>query len=341
MRDVAFRTFGRRADEYFERGKAAAKGGQRTVAAALLRQAVQLNPQHEQAWLWLSGVVDDRDEIANSLKAVLHINPDNVRARMGLASLDIWAVRPSEPGTATLNYLRRISHSAFAPEPPPAPVPWWMGWRDAAVALRWTVRLLWLIPAILLLSTLSVRTVLAVRPLPKMPTYLDVVAATPVPAAASPRQRDAAPAAPPRDWTAINLYFRQVRAEQQSLQQAVQTYRERTEQNHTTSERVAAVRALSEQVESSRTTLAALQPPSGAEGAHAAYLDGLALESLALQELLAFFGNGDAAAASRAAIQLEDARSKIASGKAGWDAFVRSGPGRRAPAPSSNQAQRP
>ena len=84
MAEPAIKSDHAEAARLFERGVAAARGGQRRVAAGLLSRAVQYDPRHEQAWLWLSGVLDSPEEIAFCLRSVLTLNPDNERARQGL-----------------------------------------------------------------------------------------------------------------------------------------------------------------------------------------------------------------------------------------------------------------
>ncbi|MDZ4720727.1 MAG: hypothetical protein SH847_19905 [Roseiflexaceae bacterium] len=96
MADTAIRANEREAERLFERGVAAARGGQRRVAAGLLSRAVQLNPQHESGWLWLSGTLDDSQAIAFCLRSVLAINPKNERASQGLA----WLEQRSRVNTA-------------------------------------------------------------------------------------------------------------------------------------------------------------------------------------------------------------------------------------------------
>ena len=75
MAETAIKSNQREAARLFERGVAAARGGQRRVAAGLLARVVQLDPRHEMGWLWLSGVLDDSEEIAFCLRAVLAVNP--------------------------------------------------------------------------------------------------------------------------------------------------------------------------------------------------------------------------------------------------------------------------
>lgn len=81
---------------------AAARGGQRRIAAGLLARAVQLNPRHELGWLWLSGLCHAPEEIAFCLRSVLAVNPHNERAQQGLAWLEQrnQIVKQPVPGAA-------------------------------------------------------------------------------------------------------------------------------------------------------------------------------------------------------------------------------------------------
>lgn len=79
------------------------RAGNRSEARALLEKAVEANQYNEQAWLWLSAVVETPDEQRTCLENVLVINPDNENARQGIAMLDSTggapasARRPSAP----------------------------------------------------------------------------------------------------------------------------------------------------------------------------------------------------------------------------------------------------
>ena len=70
------------------RGIAAARVGDREEARRYLRQVTELDENNEEAWLWLSGVVDDLEEKRACFERVLAINPDNEEARMGLELLE-------------------------------------------------------------------------------------------------------------------------------------------------------------------------------------------------------------------------------------------------------------
>lgn len=73
--------------EWLRDGIAAAKAGRRDAARDLLMRVLEVNERSEQAWLWLSGVVDTDEDRLICLENVLALNPDNVQARAGLRVL--------------------------------------------------------------------------------------------------------------------------------------------------------------------------------------------------------------------------------------------------------------
>jgi hypothetical protein len=60
------------------------KSGKRMEAKQALMKAVEINQQSEQAWLWLSAVVDTPEERLLCLENVLDLNPNNVNAQKGI-----------------------------------------------------------------------------------------------------------------------------------------------------------------------------------------------------------------------------------------------------------------
>ena len=65
-------------------GVQALLAGRRSQAQELLLQYVNQDEHNEEAWLWLSGAVEDLDDIETALQNCLEINPANSRARQGL-----------------------------------------------------------------------------------------------------------------------------------------------------------------------------------------------------------------------------------------------------------------
>ncbi len=65
-------------------GVQALLAGRRKQAQQLLLQYVAQEENDEEAWLWLSGAVDDLDDIETALHNCLQVNSDNSRANQGL-----------------------------------------------------------------------------------------------------------------------------------------------------------------------------------------------------------------------------------------------------------------
>ena len=72
----------------YNQAMAAIEAGDRNLARRLLAELVLGNAQHEQGWLRLASVVDDRRQIVDCLRRVLAINPHNVTAREWLAQAE-------------------------------------------------------------------------------------------------------------------------------------------------------------------------------------------------------------------------------------------------------------
>lgn len=70
--------------EMLYEGALALSQGQKARALDLLMRVVTTDEEIEEAWLWLSGAVDDPDDQRTALENVLALNPDNRNARYGL-----------------------------------------------------------------------------------------------------------------------------------------------------------------------------------------------------------------------------------------------------------------
>lgn len=84
-------------DAIIREGIAAYKAGRKEEARAFLLRAVEIDQYNEQAWLWLSAVVESQDDQRTCLENVLAINPDNERARHGLDVLSTPNEAPPPP----------------------------------------------------------------------------------------------------------------------------------------------------------------------------------------------------------------------------------------------------
>ena len=89
-----------------QQGIYAARQGRRAEARAWLREALRRDPNSEQAWLWLSTVVETDSEYRMCLERALAINPLNETTRARLQDA-----------------MRGMHHSSVSRRPPPASPP--------------------------------------------------------------------------------------------------------------------------------------------------------------------------------------------------------------------------
>jgi tetratricopeptide (TPR) repeat protein len=75
-------------EQLLRQGIDAARVGRRAYAQSLLMRVIEEDERNEQAWLWLSGVVDDPEQQRICLENTLEINPHNLQAQRGLAWLN-------------------------------------------------------------------------------------------------------------------------------------------------------------------------------------------------------------------------------------------------------------
>ncbi len=72
----------------FKEGKDAARAGENKKAHELFRQAIEIDPYREQAWLWLASVVETDEDRRVCFENVLELNPGNTTARRQLQKLE-------------------------------------------------------------------------------------------------------------------------------------------------------------------------------------------------------------------------------------------------------------
>ncbi len=77
--------------ELLRRGIEAAREGKRAEAREFFEQVVEIDEKNEKGWFWLASVVDTDDERRICLSNVLHINPNNERAKRALDALQVKA----------------------------------------------------------------------------------------------------------------------------------------------------------------------------------------------------------------------------------------------------------
>jgi hypothetical protein len=81
-------------------GISAAKAGRKEEARQLLEAVLDADERNEQAWLWMSSVVDSDEERLICLENVLAINPNHEIARKGLAALGTVPEAPPDVSDA-------------------------------------------------------------------------------------------------------------------------------------------------------------------------------------------------------------------------------------------------
>jgi hypothetical protein len=348
MTETAIKANEREAARMFERGVAAARGGQKRVAAVLLARAVQLDPQHEHGWLWLSGVLDAPEEVAFCLRSVLALNPSNERAKKGLAWLEersllgangAQTVSPAglrAPFTNGATPQAAAQHEPAASPPPRRWRPslpavrlpaaedhsavyhgesWWVNWRRSRRAMSRARMVLLAVPLLLLALTLGLNIVLrgAVQrnaSLAQAAAARTSATATPLP---TPRPADVLQRelSPMRDARVL-AYLSAVEAPRARLRTATQSYRNATSQpGGSSTGHATAARRLREEVELAYQTISAIEPPASLARAHADYLAGLEHERTALDEMLEFYGSFRIELANRAALEMDAAATRL------------------------------
>ena len=319
MPEASITTYSKEAQRLYQRGVAAARGGQRRIAAGLLTKAVQLDPRHEQAWLWLSGVLDDPQEVEFCLRAALKLNPTNQQARKGLAWIQ---KRRAEVNTqrftpaATSSRLQSIK-IPDADQPPPKQVElsWWQEWRRSIVWQR-KVRIVTLAVLMILIigSTLLLNTVeqQALAPLPQVPT-------------AAPQsftaQQQVQSSAPQTTQAAILDYMSSIAGLRSQLDTAAQTYQATSNTSTVTAEQIDAARVYRDQLRAALSTWGTITPPDPLQSLHAEYLQGLELEHAALEDVLEYYTNYNIAIANRAALRLQEANGHYERARLGWQVY--------------------
>jgi hypothetical protein len=313
MTESAIKSNQREAARLFERGVAAASSGQRRVAAVLLARVVQIDPRHEMGWLWLSGVLDEPNEIAFCLRSVLSVNPHNERALQGLAWLEERgkiAPQPAQPREITRPPIqdehedeRRARHEGES---------WWVNWRRSRREMGRARLVFWSVPILLLTLTLGLN--LALRDAIDRNTTAALATAAPSPAATArpvlPALIRAEPAAS-ADSQAL-AYLSMLGDSRAQLRDAIAAYRNSTSQpGGSSSTHAAAARKLREQIDATHSVIEAITPPAALAQAHNSYLTGLEIERLALDDILEFYNGFRVQFANRATLRMVDAGRQL------------------------------
>lgn len=119
-----------RVESLIERGIASAKADRKEQARALFAKAVKLQPENEDAWMWLSKCLEDPEEKLYCLQRVVNINPHNVHARTALSLLkaapaagSMKAERRNQAEAVVFDQVRTAIEGKQAPVERPSAVP--------------------------------------------------------------------------------------------------------------------------------------------------------------------------------------------------------------------------
>lgn len=316
------------ATRLYQRGVAAARGGQKRVAAGLLTRSVQLDPNSEGAWLWLSGVLEDPHQIAFCLNAVLKLNPANERARKGLRWLEDRQLLQGAPKPSALLDIE-VNEAPQQREAREQGESWWVNWRQLHRQMRRVSLLMWSVPVVLLTLALVIHQVFSLAltqtsPPPTMPTTMP---ATPMPAAVPMPIEPTATAAPEgtpaptpvptllaqttsiRESQMID-YINELGPIRKQLREAVENYRSATGRpGSTTIGHAAAAQNLRTNVEQALALLQEMRPPEELHTAHQDYINGLQLELEAIDAMVEFYGTYEMEYANVAASRFREANA--------------------------------
>ena len=97
-------------DKMLQEAIEAVANGQRERARDLLTRLLRANQANPKYWLWMSSVVDTTKERVYCLQKVLHLEPNNRAAKLGLV-LD--GIRPPEKGLQPMPIARRNWEEAY------------------------------------------------------------------------------------------------------------------------------------------------------------------------------------------------------------------------------------
>jgi tetratricopeptide (TPR) repeat protein len=326
MTETAIKSNKAEAERLFQRGVAAARGGQRRVAAGLLSRAVQLDPDHERGWLWLSGVLDDPQQIAFCLRSVLTINPHNERAQQGLA----WLEQRAQTASQTEQYAEEVEEIESEPEADSEEYAyqearyqgesWWVNWRRAQRDMGRVRLIAWAVPILLLSLTIALHNVLQDAVNRNQQIQISPVINVEQAFATTQQTEDIQPilqaTLPISEQAQAFAYLSALEVPRERLRKAVELYRQATSQPGGSSmAHVAAAHRLREEIQAGNNEIAKLTPPPALAQSHANYLTGLELEQVALNDMLEFYTTFSISLANRASIRLEDAGTYLQQAK--------------------------
>lgn len=319
MPEAAITTYSKEAQQLYERGIAAARGGQRRIAAGLLTRAVQLDPRHEQAWLWLSGVLDAPGDVEFCLNAALKINPHNTQAQKGLTWIRQRRDGEDAAAPATPSRIQAIAVpgvDAVVADDADTPPSVWQVWRQSRRGQRIRQRLVLVGLVVLLLGTSALLWAAGNSTLPTLDALGPAVPAT------DSGGQQGVPSPPEISEAALLAYLSDVQTVRTALDTASATYREVTNSATGTAVQIATVRGYLEALRQAQERLNILEPPPLLMPFHEQYLEGITKEMAALNDLLEYYTNYNIAIANRASLQFQEASGHYDQAIIGWEAYA-------------------
>ncbi|NJM07906.1 hypothetical protein HC891_19515 [Candidatus Gracilibacteria bacterium] len=309
MTESAVKSNTNEAQRLYQRGIAAARGGHKRVAAGLLTHSIRLDPHNELAWLWLSGVLEDPQQIAFCLQSVLKLNPNNQRAQQGLRWLEERNLLKGAPASSA-DLPEIDDESARERVARTQGESWWVNWRQSRRDMRRVRLLLWSVPlvavSLALLFYVSVTTTLQANEAEQAP--LVQAAVEPIIAPPAPPILEAEPISLRQSMTVGYLNaFAPLRTR---LREATDTFRNIAVTPGNASVRhVSATQSFRETVAGALAEMDTLRPPLNLQQAHNDYREGLELELEGLDALLEYYASFNVEHANRAAIRFQQAEA--------------------------------
>lgn len=304
-------------EELYVNGIASAKAGNYRLAQAFFKKVVRTNPRHEGAWLWLSEVLEDPDDIAYCLETALAINPHNEKARVGLEVVRDHrekAERPPRPKEwsplADLRDMDLPTILAQTPSPqPPAPVPLYVPVRDRYAAVQRALLFALAVLAVLALSVwLYVDTARPQSPVAVLSTLVPTATVD----LASLREQER---------LAVQAYFQQFDELLGPLRLAHDVFNQQSGVRVSVAEQVNHVGRLRIQIGATRARMGDMVPPALLADAHQEYVTGLVLEEEALDSLLQYIETSQNAYENQAAVKFQAASAHINRAKETFTAY--------------------
>lgn len=105
-----------------EQGKQALYAGNKQAAWGYFREALEIDPANEEAWLWAAGAASTLHETIDCLHQVLRLNPQNERARSGLEWAHNKLATQMPPAVPANPHPEPVSEqpTPVNPSPPPS-----------------------------------------------------------------------------------------------------------------------------------------------------------------------------------------------------------------------------